>query len=72
MKYLKILLLSIFFLSCKKRISENENRKPNNKIINDTVLINSKIVAYYKKEFEKTKSDEPQTKFKIINNKKRY
>ena len=53
------------FLSCGQRTSGNEKQTAENKIIDDTTLLNNKIADYYTKEFEKTKSNEPQSKFKI-------
>ena len=63
MKYLFLSIITFTFFSCgestaKKTTTENKNT------YDTTILINA-IIDYYRQEFKKTKSDEPQAQLKI-------
>jgi hypothetical protein len=63
MKYLFLSIITFTFFSCGESTAEKTTTE--NKNTYDTTILINAIIDYYRQEFKKTKSDEPQAQFNI-------
>jgi hypothetical protein len=63
MKQLLFAIITLTLFGCGQ--GTGEKAAAENKTTDDTTTINNTIIDYYSKEFQKTKTNEPQAQFKI-------